>query len=209
MRRKARGTGLVELAVAAVIGFALLGVVFSITGFSVRTIDGVGKHLESLHAAQMNMERIEADLHHALLRSRDDLSLFAGAALGQARDRIAWMVSEPGPSGREPVYVGLPVEYRTVPAEQGLFHLARNGASLGTTLFRKLQFRLECGPALLAVRRTYFVRTTVIGLDRTANKDFMLEALTAVDSLCMWSGGQAWNPNPDAEAPVLGFAAAP
>lgn len=207
MRRTIGGTGLVELAVAVVIGLVLLAVVFSITGYSVRTIDGVERNLEALHAAQMNLERIEADLHHALLRSREDLSLFAGAALGQARDRVAWTIAEPGPGGREPVYVGLPVEYRAVPAGTGLFRLARNGANLGPTLFRRLEFRLESGPAFAAGRSNYFVRTTVTGVDAGAKKDFMLEALTGVDPLCAWSGGQAWNPNPDAQAPVLAFAA--
>ena len=52
MRRTIGGTGLVELAVAVVIGLVLLAVVISITGYSVRTIDGVERNLEALHAAQ-------------------------------------------------------------------------------------------------------------------------------------------------------------
>ena len=208
MMRRRTGVGIVEVLVATAIALILLGVVLAITSYSARTIAGVERHAESMHAAQMSLERIEADLQRVLLQDRVDLSLFAGARLGDgALDRIAWNVAEPGPSGRHAVYVGVPVEYRRLPAGNGLFHLARNGEKLGNTVFSLLEFHLVNVAALAPGRRVQYVRTRLTGLDATARTSFMLEALTAVDPLCQWSAGKAFNPNPDDQAPVLAFTA--
>jgi type II secretory pathway component PulJ len=208
MERRRKGVGLVELIVATVCALVLLTVVLAVTSYSVRTIAGVERHAESMHAAQMNLERIEADLQRVLLRDQKDLSLFAGSRVADgALVRVAWNVAEPGPSGRQAVYVGVPVEYRRLPAGNGLFHLLRNGEKLSNTLFSQLEFCLETTAALAPGRRVQYVRTRLTGLDGTARTRFMLEALTAVDPLCQWSRGQAFNPNPDDQAPVLAFTA--
>jgi len=206
MRR--HGISLLELLIAMAVGLSLLMVVLSLTGSSARTLAGVERHLESLHAAQLNLERIEADLQHLLLRSRQDLSMFDETRLDPARrDRITWFAAQPGPSGRRPVYVGVQVEYHAVPTANGLFHLARNGVQLGTAVFRRIEMHLHTAPALAGGRTVYFVRTTMVGVDAGAHQPFELEGLCAIDALCAWSGGQDWNPNADQQAPTLAFVA--
>lgn len=209
--QRAAGTGIVELTVAAALGLALLGVLTSITGYSARAVAGVERHLEAMHAAQMDLERLENDLGRAVLRNAQDRSLFDGATVSRgALDTISWRVAVPGPGGREPVYAGLPVVYSRVAAgPRGLFHLARNGRPTGAALLASLAFRLESVPGLAPGRRLYFVRTRLTGVAAAGGQEFVLDALTAVDPLCRWSAGQASNPNPDDQAPVLALAPAP
>lgn len=201
-----RGTGLVELTIAIGLTMTLFAVVMTLTSHSARTIAGIERHLDAMHAAQMTLERIEDDLHRLVLRAQDEPSLFAGVGLtATSRDAIAFAVAHPGPSGRQAVYVGLPVAYRAVPAG-GLFSLSRNGAPLGPAVFRRVEFRLERAPGLVAGRTIALVRTLVVGVDPTAGTEFTLEALTALDPLTHWPRHAAHNPNPDAQAPVLAFA---
>lgn len=203
------GFSLVEIAIASAIGVTLLCIVISLTAQSAATILGTERHIEAMHVAQLNLERIEFDLQRLLLRTHADLRLLDRAQLSADHDSIAWFTAETGPSGRDTVYQGRPVEYRAVASGAGLFHLLRNGTALPAALFRRLQMKVEQVAAFVPGRKLYFVRTTAVGLDLAQRKEFQLEVLTAVDAMCGWSGREDWNPNPDLEAPVLGFEPGP
>lgn len=204
---KRHGTGLVEVSVAVALTATLMSVILSITGFASRAIARVDRELDAMQAAQLALERIEDDLQRVLLKGGNDRSLFHGVgAAGQSVPELAFDASHLGPSGRAAVYVGLPVVYRTVPAERGLVRLTRNATPLAGAVFRQVTFRLELVPALAAGRTLPMVRTRIQGVDPTDRTEFTLEGLTVVEPLARWSAHTAYNPNPDTQAPVLGFA---
>lgn len=203
-----RGTGLVEVSVAVALTATLISVVLSIAVQSARSIVRLEQHLDAMQAAQFALERIEDDLQRVLLRGRDDRSLFQGVGPGgQTVPELAFPVAHVGPSGRAAVYVGVPVVYRVVPAEGALVRLTRNGEPVGTLRFRQVQFRLELVPSLTAGRTLPMVRTRLVGVDPTDHTEFTLEGLTVVEPIARWSAHAHHNPNPDTQAPVLGFAA--
>lgn len=204
--RRAGGFSLLELALATVVGAALLWILFGVLGAGARTMQGVEANLDALRSAQVQLERIETDLHHLILRSKDDLSVFSGLTVGTgARNALRFHVGEVGPSGRNPAYVGRPVEYRAVPAEGGFFHLARNGAVDRQLLLARLSFELFVKDSMDGTYRNHFIRTTMVGADPKGLRQFTLQGLVAVDIVSEWQRARSFNPNPDLQSPVLAF----
>lgn len=203
---KRRGTGIVEVSVVVALTATLMSVILSITGYASRAIARVDRELDAMQAAQLALERIEDDLQRVLLKGQGDRSLFQGVgAGGQTVPELAFPVAHLGPSGRAAVYVGVPVIYRTVGADRGLVRLTRNTVPLSGALFRSVRFRLELVPGLTAGRTLPMVRTLIQGVDPTDQTEFTLEGLTVVEPLARWSAHATYNPNPDNQAPVLGF----
>jgi hypothetical protein len=195
---------LVELVVAAACGLVLIAVASALMVRGRQLLSGVEGHLDTLHSAQILLERLEADLHRLMVRSPRDLSVFEGATLGTGkRDALAFLVAEPGPGGREPVYVGRRVEWRAVRHTDGRLRLARNGEVDQRLPLERLELAVGIVPSRRAGARRYFVKTTLVAVDQAASRSFTMTSLAAIAALDRWETVRSFNSNPDDSAPVL------
>ena len=191
-----RALTLVEVMVAVVIGFLLLGVLYDMLSGSVRIFTKTQTHLGLESSAQIVLDIIQ-DSAAGMLVDLDEDSTLLNANDGLAE--LSFYVSRSDANG--PFYRGHKETFGLQPEPEGnYFYFVHNGKVHKDLTLEDLTFRVIKKPSLSG-KSLFFVQISVtavntVRVDSKERRYFSLVGLTALTSQTRMMTNRHWNPNP-------------
>ena len=191
-----RALTLVEVMVAVVIGFMLLGVLYDMLSGSVRVFTKTQTHLGLESSAQIVLDIIQDSAAGMLVDVDEDTTLLS-AHDGMAE--LSFYVSRADNNG--PFYRGRKETFGLKPEPNGnYFYFVHNGKVHKDLTLEDLTFRVVQKPSLngkpLCFVQIFVTAVNPVAVDSKERRYFSLVGLTALTSQTRMANNSHWNPNP-------------
>ncbi len=187
---------LVEVMVAVVIGFLLLGVLYDMLSGSVRIFTKTQTHLGLESSAQIVLDIIQDSAAGMLVDLEEDTTRLSAQ---DGLSELTFFVSRADNSGS--FYRGNKQTFGLKPEPGGnYFYFVHNGKVHKDLTLEDLTFRVIQKPSLTG-KALFFVQISVtavnpVEIDSEHRRYFSLVGLTALTSQTRMTNNEHWNPNP-------------